>query len=329
MNQNAYVNVYRGQQIESRHQIHAAVVRSNGEIIQSFGNPQLKTFTRSTIKPIQALPLFISNAIKKFNYEDHEIALACASHVGAEIHTHAVTELMKKIDLTIPQLHCGDQIPSDVSAYKNLILQNQSESAIHNNCSGKHVGFLATCVANQWPTANYTEIEHPLQKQIQFLFEQLSNEKITADQIARDGCHIPTFCVTIIQAARAVAAMSDFDQSMINPYGEFSKKIFSAVSRFPEYIGGEQEYSSLMTKYLGHLSMIKVGAEGVMAAYLPQQKLGIFLKVEDGSERATEVAMTAILQKLKLIDHNCPYPAFKTKNRNGAIVGHYEFKIVK
>lgn len=325
MNQNAIVNVYRGQQIESRHSIHAAVVRSTGEVVETYGNPELKTFTRSTIKPIQALPLFISNAINKFNYQDHEIALACASHVGAEIHTKAVTELMQKIDLTIPQLHCGDQIPSDVEAYKNLILKNQSESAIHNNCSGKHVGFLATCVANQWPTLNYTEIDHPLQKQIQFLFEQLSNKKIAAEQIARDGCHIPTFCVSVLQAARAVAAMSEFDQPMINPYGEFSKKIFSAINRFPEYIGGEQEYSSLMTKYLGHLSIIKVGAEGVMAAYLPQQKLGIFLKVEDGSERATEVAMTAILQKLSLIDHSCPFPEFKIKNRNGAIVGHYEF----
>ncbi|MGB8622464.1 MAG: asparaginase, partial [Paracoccaceae bacterium] len=51
---------------------------------------------------------------------------------------------------------------------------------------------------------------------------------------------------------------------------------------------------------------IKTGAEAVFTAILPERKLGIALKIEDGATRASECAIAALLVKLGVLEAGHP-----------------------
>src|SRR5262249_43096502 len=136
------VETTRGDMVESRHAGAAAVVDAAGRVVRSWGDIHAPVFARSAIKPLQALPLVETGAAERFGLRDAEIALACASHRGEPIHVETVRRWLARADLGPQDLECGSHAPGNAAAAEALIRAGEAPSAVHNNCSGKHSGFL-------------------------------------------------------------------------------------------------------------------------------------------------------------------------------------------
>src|ERR1044072_4183496 len=157
------VEVKRGAITESRHRGHIVVCEPDGNIISYAASPQNVTYLRSSAKPFQALPLLTSGAAERFGFTDREVALACASHNGEPIHTELAASMLEKIGLGPEALKCGVHEPYSVDAARELRERGEAPNVLHNNCSGKHAGMLATALHLGAPTETYNKPEHPVQ----------------------------------------------------------------------------------------------------------------------------------------------------------------------
>src|SRR5690625_2854853 len=137
------IRVYRGDYIESTHDIHIAVVNAKGTLLAYYGDVNRLTFARSSMKPIQAVPIVESNAMEKYSLSEKELSLFCASHAGESFHRESVQNVLEKLEMDEKNLHCGTHIPSDIDSYTELIKSGGSLSPVFSNCSGKHSGMLA------------------------------------------------------------------------------------------------------------------------------------------------------------------------------------------
>ncbi|HEU5131664.1 MAG TPA: asparaginase, partial [Pyrinomonadaceae bacterium] len=201
------VEVTRGSITESRHRGHIVVVDPDGNIVASLGAPEYVTYLRSSAKPFQALPLLTSGAAEKFGFTDREVALACGSHNGEPIHTEIAASMLQKIGLGIEALHCGAHEPYGAEAALELRTRGEQPNALHNNCSGKHVGMLATALHLGASIDNYESAENPVQKAIADAVSQFSGVEVTDMAVGVDGCAVPAFGITMKAMALAYARL--------------------------------------------------------------------------------------------------------------------------
>lgn len=294
------VHVMRGANVESQHLVSAVVVDSQNNTRISWGATDIKIYPRSSIKPIQALAVILSGAYEKFKISDQELALACASHNGETEHVDAVSAWLSRMNLAIHDFECGSHLPSNSKASASLLKQNKELTAIYNNCSGKHAGFLATALAMGVNTQGYVQMNHPVQKLIREVIEDFCSEKISESDIAIDGCSIPTYFLHMKNLALAMARLVD-PMELPEKYHKASRMIYQVYVDNPFYIAGTDRYCTRMTTVLQKKALVKTGAEGVMFASLLDQKLGVVVKAHDGASRASEVAMSWILKELGLL----------------------------
>lgn len=295
------INVVRGQFVESRHKISGLVIDSDGKRLLEFGNADQKTFPRSSLKPLQAIPLLQSGAAEKFDLSDIEIALACASHSGEADHVARVESWLQKIDLSKENLECGAHAPARQEAALGLARSGQNYHAGHNNCSGKHTGMLCTALAKGEPLNGYINYEHPVQQRIKKVVEDFCDVTLTEKDYAIDGCSIPTFFMPLSSLALGMARLAD-PSGLPKSYQQAAQRILKACIENPLYIAGTDRYCTKMTTALNKQGFVKVGAEGVMIACLSEKKVGVALKCDDGGTRAVEVAMSYVLSKLGVLD---------------------------
>ncbi|HCE71137.1 MAG TPA: L-asparaginase, partial [Ruegeria sp.] len=194
--------LWRGALLESVHMGHAVVCDSSGQVVRSWGDPGLVMYPRSSSKMIQALPLLSSGAAAKYGLGTEQMALACASHNGAAIHTHRVNDWLEQLGLDDHDLRCGPQDPDDRPEHERLIRAFESPCQVHNNCSGKHAGFL-TLGRHLEAGAEYHEIDHPVQQAALAAFEEVTGEASAGYGI--DGCSAPNFATSLTGLARAMA----------------------------------------------------------------------------------------------------------------------------
>jgi len=304
------VEVRRGAIVESRHRGAIVAVEPSGKIIARLGNELMITSTRSTIKPIQAIPLITSGAADHFGFTSREIALACASHDGELCHTETAALMLEQAGLTEADLLCGAHAPYSESALRQLEAEGRSFSQLHNNCSGKHAGMLATAVFRGLPTAGYVAADHPVQKEIVSVFARLAGlgEHMP---VAVDGCSAPTFGVPLISMATAFARLVNPDEAGGELGAEFAnaaRRIVAAMIAHPELVGGTKGRfdTELLRAGRGRL-ICKVGAEAVYAVgVLPCERypngLGVAFKVEDGSYRGLAPAVVETLGYLGVLE---------------------------
>ena len=313
--------VWRGDLLESVHYGHAVVCDETGQIIEAWGDPDALIYPRSSCKMVQALPLIESGAAKAFALTSEHLALACASHNGAHIHTDRVAIWLEALGLGDNDFRCGPQLPLDREAREELIRAGKSPCQIHNNCSGKHAGFLT---ASQHLAAGpeYIEMDHPLQVAIKEAFEDVTGEGTPFWAI--DGCSAPNHATTVNGLARAAAQFASASER----YDERSKamvELTHAMMAHPELVAGEGRACTSLMRACDGRAAIKTGAEGVFLAILPELKRGIALKIIDGATRASDCAITAILLKLGVLDKDHPVAhdvgAPLIKNRRGIITG--------
>ena len=286
--------VWRGDLLESLHLGHAVVCDDTGQIVQSWGDPNAVIYPRSSAKMIQALPLVTSGAAAKYGLNSEHLALACASHNGAAIHTDRVSVWLDHLGLTEHDLRCGPQEPADIAARDRLILADDTPCQIHNNCSGKHCGFL-TLSQHMGAGPEYLEIDHPVQQACLSAIEETTGE--TSPGYGIDGCSAPNFATSLVGLARSMAWFaSAADRS--DRSSDAAQQLTAAMIKHPELVAGETRACTELMRAMNGRAAIKTGAEAVFVAILPEKRVGVALKVTDGTTRASECAIAAILVSL-------------------------------
>ncbi|WP_430512982.1 asparaginase [Pannonibacter phragmitetus] len=289
------VEVTRGQMTESRHRGAIAIFDANGDPVLRIGDTGARVFPRSAIKALQALPLIESGAADALGYEAPELALACSSHNGEERHVNAARVMLIKAGLDEDALECGSQWPSRLEDVASLVRADETPCALHNNCSGKHAGFLGLAKAMGLKTKGYVDIDHPVQQEIRLVLESMTGDSLTADVCGTDGCSIPTYASPLDGFARAFAAFGT-GEGLEPKRAEAAQRLFRACVENPFMVAGTGRFCTRAMEGLRQRVFVKTGAEGVFCAAIPELGLGIALKCDDGASRASEVMMAAVLE---------------------------------
>ncbi|MGJ8626799.1 MAG: asparaginase [Sulfitobacter sp.] len=292
-----FAEIWRGPFLESVHSGHAVICDESGQIVQAWGNPEAVVLPRSSSKMIQALPLINSGAADKAGLGTEHLALACASHQGAAIHTDRVNVWLGMLGLSDGDFRCGPQEPSDRDAREGLIRADERPCQIHNNCSGKHSGFL-TLNQHLGGDANYVDPSHPVQRACLEAFEVVTQE--TSPGYGIDGCSAPNYACTLHGMARAMAHFA------AAPDGSAEARLHQAMRLHPDLVAGEGRACTELMRAMDGKVALKTGAEGYFIAILPELKRGIALKAACGTTRAAECAITALLVKVGVLDPNHP-----------------------
>lgn len=290
--------IWRGDFLESVHRGHAVVCGEGGEILEAWGDPDKIVLPRSSAKMVQALPLLESGAADKAGLTTEQLALACASHNGAAIHTDRVNRWLNDLGLSDDALRCGPQMPADKPAKKALICSDTSPCQVHNNCSGKHAGFL-TLTKHLGAGPEYIAPEHTVQKAVRQAFEEVTGEDSPGFGI--DGCSAPNFATSMHGMARAMAFFAAAREGG-SVREDAAARLREAMALHPELVAGETRACTELMRAMGGAASIKTGAEGYFVAILPKQKLGMAVKIEDGGTRAAECVIAALLVRHGVLD---------------------------
>jgi len=293
------VEVTRGDLVESVHRGSVAIADAKGNIRFALGDLHTPVYPRSSLKPIQALPLLESGAADAFGLGEEEIALACASHSGEPMHTTRVAAWLSRIGCLESDLACGAHPSRYEPVAEDMIRRGERPTRIHNNCSGKHSGFLT--VARHWDIATdgYERHDHPVQRAIAKALSELT-EIAGEFPWGVDGCAAPNFAVPLDAQARAFAKFAAPD-SLPPERANACRRIVRAMTSFPELVSGTGRSCAILMRSAKGRVAVKIGAEGFYAGMVPEMGLGIVLKIDDGASRAAETAMAAILDRLGLL----------------------------
>jgi L-asparaginase II len=296
------VELWRGGRLECVHQGHAVVADAAGGIVAAWGDPGVVVYPRSSSKMIQALPLIESGAAEAFGLGAEQLALACASHIGAAYHTDRVRAWIDALGLGDDDFRCGPHEPSDREARDGLIRAGETPCQYHNNCSGKHAGFL-TINRHLRGGSEYVEADHPVQRAVREAFEQVTGEASPGYGI--DGCSAPNFATTLAAMARAMAHFATAGQRG-GVRAAAQARLVAAMTAHPELVSGERQACTGLMRGMGGRVAVKGGAEGFYVAILPDLGLGVALKIADGAGRASEAAIAQILIRLGALGAESP-----------------------
>jgi L-asparaginase II len=297
------VEVTRGDKVESRHQVSAVVVDTEGRVVYRAGDPAAAVFPRSSIKPVQALALVESSAAEAQACSDAEIALACASHAGEAVHVDTVAPWLERIGCGERDLECGCHHPYAWNATVELLRADQEPNQLHNNCSGKHTGFLTLARHQNWQTKGYIDYGHPVQQRVLGLLESMYGLDLSAAPWGVDGCGIPTIAVPLANLAMAMARLAVPDDQPDQRQAACTR-VRRAMSAHPRLVSGSGRFCTRVIQATAGRALVKTGAEGVYAASFPELGLGAALKAEDGAGRAAEAAMAYLLARLDVLSED-------------------------
>ncbi|MES0072391.1 asparaginase [Mesorhizobium sp. M0058] len=295
------VEVLRGAIVESAHRGAVAIFDGDGKPVLEIGDTARPVFPRSAVKAIQALPLVETGAADAYGFGDRELALACASHSGEPAHVELAQAMLAKADLDKSALECGAHWPSSHDATIALARTGVSPNALHNNCSGKHSGFLCTCVHSGIAHQGYVKAGHGLQEMVRDAMQAVTGAAHDADHRATDGCSIPTYAVPLKSFALGFARMAT-GRSFGPERAKAAKRLLSACMAEPFLVAGTGKADVALMQAAPGRIFVKTGAEGVYCAAVPELGLGIALKCDDGAGRAAEVMIAAVLAKLLSAD---------------------------
>lgn len=291
----------RGKIVESVHRGSVAVFDADGGEVLSLGTLDTPVYPRSAMKLIQALPLVESGAADAFGFGDKELSLACASHSSEIGHADLAESMLKRAGLSESDLECGAHWPligaAGEAARINPAQSGNKPTRFHNNCSGKHAGFLCCAVHAGMKTTGYTNLQHELQQDVRAAMQDITGDVIGDALCGVDGCSAPTFAVTLQGLARGFAKLGT--GSGLSPIrANSAKKLLNACMEEPWYMAGTKRFCTSTMEIGEGRIFAKVGAEGVYTAAIPGLGLGIAIKADDGADRASEMMLAGVLVKL-------------------------------
>jgi L-asparaginase II len=290
------VEVVRGSRVESRHCGAVAVCDVDGREVFALGDVSAPVFPRSAIKALQALPLVESGAADRFRLTPAEIALACASHSGEPVHARTARDMLGKCGRGVETLECGVHWPLSNDAARGLAARGAEPTALHNNCSGKHAGFICLSCAMGVDPSGYVDPGHFVQRQVKAAIEEMTKTTLDRRVRAIDGCSIPTYATPIRALAHGFARFGAGDR-LPPARAAAAKRIREAVAAHPAFVAGAGRFDTLVAQTFGLRAFVKTGAEGVYCGAFPGLGLGVAIKCEDGAGRAAETAMAALIAR--------------------------------
>jgi L-asparaginase II len=296
MNNPVTVEVTRGNLVESRHRGLAVVVDGDGDVLFSAGDVDSAIFPRSSCKAMQALPLIESGAADAFGFGNRELALSCSSHSGEDAHAELAAAMLAKAGKDVSAMECGAHWSSDQKTIIHQARTLEKPSALHNNCSGKHSGFICTCVHTGTDPKGYVGYDHPLQQELRGIMENLTGATLGPDNCGVDGCSIPTYAVPLKGLAHGFAKMAT-GTALSPERAKASRRLIDACMAEPFFVAGTGRACTRIMEIAPGKIFTKTGAEGVFIAALPEQGIAMAVKCEDGATRAAEAIITALLAK--------------------------------
>jgi L-asparaginase II len=291
------VEVTRGNLVESAHRGAVAVFDADGKLIFEAGDIDASVFPRSSVKSMQALPLIESGAADAFGFGDRELALACSSHRGEPEHTALAADMLKRAGFGEGALECGSHWPSNHEATLELARAGGKPNQLHNNCSGKHSGFLAVCRQCGIDNAGYVAAGHPFQEMVRQTMEEVTGAKHKPENSGIDGCSIPTFAIPLRALGQGFARMVS-GKGFSPSRARAAKRLVDACMAEPFLVAGTGRADTLLMQAAPGRIFVKGGAEGVHCGVLPELGVGFALKCADGAGRGVEVATAALIRKL-------------------------------
>jgi L-asparaginase II len=319
------VEVMRGALVESAHRGAGAVVDADGRVVMTFGDSERPVYPRSAIKALQALPLVESGAAESLGVSDKEIALACASHSGGEDHVATARAMLAKAGYDEGALECGAHWPLGEDEARALARSGRTPTALHNNCSGKHAGFVCLSCAMRVNPKGYVAPDHPVQREVAASIEAMTGARLSEDMRGVDGCAIPAYAVPLGALARGFARLGA-GHGLAQERRKAAARIRAAVAAHPVIVAGSGRFDTEVMSRLGPRVFIKSGAEGVACAALPESGLGLAVKADDGAGRAAQVMIAALLRRFGGLDDErsarlARFVSPRLSNWNGAEVG--------
>ena len=290
------VEVTRGNLVESRHRGLGIVVDGDGKTVFSFGAAETPVFPRSACKAMQALPLVESGAADAYGFGNVELALSCSSHSGEDAHVATAAAMLGRAGRDVNALECGAHWASDQNVLIHQARTIKKPTALHNNCSGKHSGFVCTCVHAGMEVKGYVGYDHPLQKEIRGTMESLTGAAIGHDNCGTDGCSIPTYAVPLKGLAYGFAKMVT-GKGLSSERAKASRRLIDACMAEPFHVAGTNRACTRLMQVAPGRIFAKTGAEGVFVAALPEQGIAMAVKCEDGTTRAAEAMIFALISR--------------------------------
>ena len=291
------VEIVRGAVVESRHRGAVAVVDGDGKIVMQIGDIDRPTFPRSAVKAIQALPLIESGAADAFGFGNKELALACASHSAEAGHVETARFMLKQAGLSEADLECGAHWPFDQPMVIDFASHGVKPLAVHNNCSGKHAGFLCTGCHEGIDLKGYVSAGHKIQDHVRDVMQAVTGAAHDSDQCGTDGCSIPTFAIPLKDIAHGFALMTT-GVGFSRERASAATRLLNACMAEPWHVAGTDRACTELMRAAPNRVFAKVGAEGVYCAAIPELGLGIALKCDDGSSRGCETMVAGVISKL-------------------------------
>ena len=326
------VEATRGGIVESFHRGALAIIDADGTVHTALGDIERPIFARSAVKVLQALPLVESGAADRLGLTDEELALACASHGGEERHVRTAAAMLAKAGVDVNALECGAHWPYHDAAVKAMAAASAQPTALNNNCSGKHAGFvcLGCMMADGRDVAGflrgYVQPEHPVMREVTAALQDSTGFDLSTTACGTDGCSIPTYAIPLRHLAYAFARVAT-GVGLRDGHARAARRLRQAVARAPYMVAGTGRFDSRVMERLGQRVFCKVGAEGVYCAALPELGLGVALKMDDGNTaRACEVVMAGVIEALLPLNDGDArfmrgFSEVSMKNWNGIEVG--------
>ncbi len=322
--------VFRGDRLESVHRAHV-VVLEEGRLAGAEGDPDAVVYPRSALKPLQALPLFVSGDPARLGLDDNQCAILCASHSGDAGHVDCVRTIQRAAGVLESALECGPHQPFDTEEAQRLIAVGESPLPIHNNCSGKHTGFLISCARHDAPHSGYLDPEHPVQLEVCDLLGRLTDIASTDLEPGIDGCGAPNWPLPLSKLAALFRDLAN-PERLPAELRDGAGRIFEAVNAAPHFLAGRDRFDTALLRATPGAFLGKCGAEGVFAlgvrASAKRPAFGIAIKVEDGAKRCYEHFLPHLLADIGLLDRTEPTlaPFFdgRIRNTQGRVIGHLE-----
>jgi L-asparaginase II len=299
------VELTRSERVESWHRGAVAIADASGRLVWSAGDVERPVFARSALKMLQAIPLVETGAADAFGVSDRELALACASHSGEAFHVDTAAAWLERIDCDETCLACGAHMPNNEAASRALIREGAAPTRLHNNCSGKHAGFLTVARHLGVDISGYERPDHPVQQLALGAIAEMCGLDAGAMPVGIDGCTAPA-AATPLQALATAMARIAHPSGLAPARAETARRLYAAVKRNPLYVAGTGRVCTTLIEAAQGAATVKTGAEGAFVAVLGDLGLGIALKIDDGAGRGAETTIAAILAALGVVDRENP-----------------------
>lgn len=292
------VETVRGGIVDLRHRGAVAVADADGRLVWTTGDVDRPVYPRSAVKLFQALPLVESGAADRYGLSDRQLALACSSHSAEEGHVETAEAMLEAAGLGEPDLACGGHWP--VFSRKQLIefvRAGKNPNHLHNNCSGKHAGFLCAACHQEMDKSGYIAAEHEIQRQVRAAQEDMTGFSLEGATAAIDGCSIPAYAFPLRTLAHGFARAAT-GQKLGAERAKAAKRLMEACMANPWFTAGTDRFCTRVMEAGEGAVYAKTGADGVYIAALPEAGLGVALKCDDGSGPAAEIMLASVLLRL-------------------------------